>query len=274
MIQDQQGLLRSIHNALKAIEKQSNTIAEYTRAQRESQHPKPPGDPQRISITPIQFEPAAVQRYYSDQKKTYTLQVRGFWVGFITLLVLGAYTVFTLLLVINANSTLKQSRTALSATIQNSNRDQRAWVGVEAITGNIELGRTTVVTVHYRNSGKTPALKLVTISSVEPVDKGKEPSFIYDPIDDILSSSVLQPNAIYRNILNAGGKQKLSVTKLGYDRVKSGDLVLFVFGKITYEDIFHQPHWTTFCMYFNSASDTWNAYKTYNDVDPEPIANK
>lgn len=248
----------------------TEAIRENTKAQNQAHEKQPPRNPERVSAI-VDFSPEQIQRSDRDYAQSHGIQRATFWVGLATLIVLGFYTYFTWQLVDVSKETLSQSRTALNATIQSSYRDQRAWVGVDSITGNVELGKPLIVTVQYRNTGKSPALKLITIASVEPVDKGKEPSFTYEPnLAGVLSSTVLQPNAIYRNILNAGGATNIAVTQVGYDRIRSGDLVVFVYGKLTYEDIFSRSHRTTFCVYLDPIGKTWNTYKGYNEVDPEP----
>ena len=53
-----------------------------------------------------------------------------------------------------------EAKNALQSTIDDFHRDQRAWVGLSAISGAPTLGEIFTISPAYVNTGKTPALDL------------------------------------------------------------------------------------------------------------------
>ena len=41
---------------------------------------------------------------------------------------------------------------------------------------------------------------------------------------------------------------------------------MYAYGRITYEDVFGCPHWTTFCWSLMPTTE-WRAFKDHNDTD-------
>jgi len=63
-----------------------------------------------------------------------------------------------------------------------------------------------------------------------------------------------------------------------FEQVKNGDVRIFLFGKITYEDVFKCPHWTSFCWVLNPTNPdrakwTWDAYTVGNDATITSVRN-
>jgi hypothetical protein len=80
--------------------------------------------------------------------------------------------------------------------------------------------------------------------------------------DEKGSKSVLLPNSKTRLAADR------PITKKDIDNLKGGKSVLYVFGKIIYEDVFsHKEHHTTFCQYMWPNLTTMVNCSKYNDAD-------
>lgn len=75
--------------------------------------------------------------------------------------------------------------------------------------------------------------------------------------------AVLQPEAVTYVAIPSHG----IVDQANFDAVNNGKLILWVWGRITYDDVFGGHHWTTFVQTFNPSTVSLNTYKTGNDVD-------
>jgi hypothetical protein len=130
--------------------------------------------------------------------------------------------------------------------------DQRAWLGVESIRPEPlipEIGKTFVVTMKVRNTGKTPARKITSRGRGEPVPKGGKPNFFYENIEPFAahlmpggeSSVPIAPMTV------PGTNTSVVVNKDIRDGLIAGTITVFVHGRLEYEDIFGKPHWVTYC---------------------------
>jgi hypothetical protein len=158
----------------------------------------------------------------------------------------------------------RQSQAALDASIEISRDDQRAWVGVEGFTGSIAVGKPLDFTVAFRNSGKTPALGLIVRVRSEVRLKGDKAPFAYPNVPR--SRGVLQPNGI-DSISSIDGHV---LDQFTYSRIRSGEVIAYVHGLVSYNDIFFRAHWLKFCFFLTSNATSYQVCENYNDVDRKP----
>lgn len=201
--------------------------------------------------------------------------------------------------------TVKQGNAALNDNIKNFRVEHRAWVGtMQAVTAAymeggknryVKEGQPAKCGVILINSGRTPARKLRGVVSLLTLQAGEEltPKFEIDNTTIPHSNVVMQPGTQLMllpslNTLNiklpgilvetsdasmAGtGDASVSVKEKPYskadiDDLASGKKVLYMFGLITYEDIFNQSHWTKFCMYLSTDLSTFTGCPQYNETD-------
>ena len=163
----------------------------------------------------------------------------------------------------------KAAKTGIKLARENAHLDQRAWVAAIDIKGTPEVGKIFTVNVTASNSGKTFAKNFTMRVVVEPIKKvGNEPNFsLEDPAEaqNESSVSVLAPNGEY--VANAELRKERpphEVTQEDLDRIRSGEVKIFVHGKMTYDDIFGCPHWTTFCVRLKSDLK-YTSYGTHNN---------
>jgi hypothetical protein len=142
--------------------------------------------------------------------------------------------------------------------------EQRAWVGFSGIGDKPELGKPYTITVQFGNTGRTPAIGIRSQIMSVPIPRGQEPDFTYaDPPE---SQAVLQPNGQFIVSWKA--------TKVGevfnqatLESLKSGTVRLYVYGHVSYDDVFGGQHWTRFCLHLRGDMDGFTHCKKYNEID-------
>jgi hypothetical protein len=168
----------------------------------------------------------------------------------------------------------KATRAATHATslaTLNSHLDLRAWVAPVFLSGKPEPGRVWTVTIETQNSGKTFGKKFEIIA----IPKIKE---LADPDPDFekelrdmrekrpnQGQGVIAPGGQFAHTAKPYGDHNLTGAQLEY--IKSPTVLVLVFGKITYSDVFGCDHWTTFCGKWHSEDDSFSIYGPYNDAD-------
>ena len=148
--------------------------------------------------------------------------------------------------------------------------DQRAWAADDSISGKPEEGKPYQITVTIRNTGKTFAKKFAGVSAIR-IKQLSDPDPNYEDIlregKDVSNTvGLIAPNGIRRQIINVSNGAKM--TKENLEELKAPTVVILVFGKITYEDIFRCSHWTIYC-YRGYIDGTWETYGSYNDADED-----
>jgi hypothetical protein len=197
--------------------------------------------------------------------------------------------------------TVKQGNAALNDTIKNFRVEHRAWVGtMQAVTAAymeggknryVKEGQPAKCGVIIINSGKTPARKLRGVVSLLTLKAGEElnPKFEIDNTTIPHSNVVMQPgtqlmllsslNSLYvklpgilvetsdDSMVSMGDVSVKPFSKADIDDLANGKKVLYMFGLITYDDIFNQSHWTKFCMYLSADLSTFTGCSKYNETD-------
>jgi hypothetical protein len=178
----------------------------------------------------------------------------------------------------------RQSRAVLDETIAASRLDQRAWVAPLNIssTPKLEPGKDFIVQIIYKNTGKTPAKHSITRYWWEPVPKGAKPAYAMSKVPTI-SETLIAPNAEYGQTVKPFQEafdaidKTLTITADAKEKIKnqwseqftSGNVVLYVHGRIDYDDIFNCHHWTIYCSYLTFDHDvaSMTVCPEHNDTD-------
>jgi hypothetical protein len=151
--------------------------------------------------------------------------------------------------------------------------DQRAWIAVVDIQGIPEVGTMFSVNLVAQNSGKTFAKNLTMRAVIEIAKKGEEPDFsLEDSAAARKDSSVslLAPNADY--VMDIELRKQTpphEIAQSDLDGIRSGNLTIFVHGRMTYDDIFGCAHWTSFCTRLKPDLK-YASYGKHNDADQNP----
>ena len=159
----------------------------------------------------------------------------------------------------------QQSEKALNAAIEQFHLDQRAWVAVVQMGGIPEISKPWKISVRARNTGKTFAESLHGTGSAEPVPKGQYPDFSRTPsTTSPITVAVLAPGADFDNVL--GDPKGENINQVAIDNFTQGRIVEFVYGKLSYRDVFGCPHWTEYC-YILGADLRWVGCSVHNSAD-------
>jgi hypothetical protein len=168
----------------------------------------------------------------------------------------------------NADTSILMAEAAkksIEITQNNIRLDQRAWVGVvEVVKPDFKVGSKVTFGVTFMNSGKTPARKLAVRMHIDVVPANQEVTPTYPTMTTKSSVSVLQPGG--RNNIHVLSDE--AVTQALIEALRNGSQIVYIFGEITYEDIFSRSHRTTFCMYIRENLEVvpTNCHY-YNDAD-------
>lgn len=149
----------------------------------------------------------------------------------------------------------------LRKTKELAEQDRRAWIVAEDIKGTtLEIGKPFKFIVIFKNTGKTPGIKVRQKSSAVTMDKTSYPVLnIEEPSTD--RGSVIPPNGTVHLDLEF----IKTVTKKDVDELHSHST--FIYGKIVYEDIFSKAHWSTFCAEYVPSEGNFMICRKYNEID-------
>jgi hypothetical protein len=152
--------------------------------------------------------------------------------------------------------------------------DERAWLGavkIGVVNAPIGLNNPVIGLIELTNSGKSPAKKVRTLAAIQALKKGVVlvPKYAIDKTDQP-SYSVIQPGMPMEiTTLPIEGTQG-KIGTVGIDDLadfKSGDYIVYIYGIITYEDIFSHKHTTKFCGFVNRNLQTVRACQSYNEAN-------
>jgi hypothetical protein len=169
--------------------------------------------------------------------------------------------------------------------------DQRAWI-VTTMPPFIgwRIGEPMATTVHIRNTGKTPARNLegcivsVALRNEDSLNfpcTGANNNAIVRVWTGMVAPNDPQDQSIPIVSPDTTGplSQRSAFTQELNDELIARQLNIFVFGRFTYDDIFHVQHWLTFCRFIPSGpsdpsgqqpyprDDRAKACVEYNNVD-------
>ncbi|HTD84577.1 MAG TPA: hypothetical protein VK648_12400 [Gemmatimonadaceae bacterium] len=167
---------------------------------------------------------------------------------------------------------LAQGRAALDASINASRLDQRAWLGVDNIKGELVVGSPYKADVSIRNTGKTPALHVHADFKLEVTRPTEKPSFKYDDIvvGVLDSRGVIAPTVPYHLStfpIQDKAHRPLAMTQSYIDEIANGSALVWVHGRVEYKDVFRHPHWLTFCYLLSPQFKTFDVCNEHNDTD-------
>lgn len=246
-------------------------------------------DQRRDTALPIQSDKAAVSAEPANNEGKNTRgtaywEKRQYWVQ-TTIAVVGAVSVVIYAFQLYemrkstdaATKAAKAAEDGIKRAEASSHLDQRAWVSAGVGTDVPTVGKVFTVNVTARNSGKTFARDFQSRVIINIVERDAEPAFALGrqtaaKAHGTASVSVLPPTGEYSTATDVDPDGKPGpITQEIFDNLSSGRTKLFVFGWVTYFDIFRCDHWTIFCneMLPGSVPGTfkWRTYSTHNDAD-------
>ena len=141
----------------------------------------------------------------------------------------------------------------------------RPWIGIGSIkTAPFTNGGQPVTTVRFGNSGSEPAydFRSNTVGSLRPA--GSPPPDIPAQRGPVASAGVLVPNA--EGILTFFANTR-ALTADEAARVRSGQLVLWLAGRLDYRDPHGTQHLTAFRYQYNPALNSFVAAAQGNSAN-------
>lgn len=157
--------------------------------------------------------------------------------------------------------------------------DQRAWVGVDSIQPMPLIpvaSQPFLAKITFKNTGKTPARKVIGYAVSDPIASGQRPNFDYSKETQTISSGHMEPGQTLSATLSfvrshSTGRTHIPITQEILNQIVAGKIKLYVHGRIDYEDIFGRPHWLKFCSVlmvpFNECFGIESDYSDYNNSD-------
>jgi len=175
----------------------------------------------------------------------------------------------------------RQSRDALNASIKALRLEQRAWINITTSdVAWLQDGQPVSVTVQISNAGKTAAKHFDMNIRVSILPSGTDPEFIYTPGHSrthFAGAAILPSIPISHPVEALDNKhppQPIILTTVQREQINQGELIFYVYGMATYDDIFGTHHWSQFCKFSGglpgSAIPPGKPSKkcaAYNDVD-------
>ncbi len=177
---------------------------------------------------------------------------------------------------LSAKESTKRAREALQATIDNFHQDQRAWVGVDIIQTVPAVpapDKPLQVNVGFKNTGKTPAFEVSGSVVSEPEPSGVRPKVAYAQSSNKLYGMVPPNGSVFTTVnvtWNASTKEPMPLTQAAFAEIQAGSEVIFIHGRLTYNDVFRAPHWTEYCFKL-LPTGAFTSCNEHNDADRSAI---
>jgi len=184
------------------------------------------------------------------------------------------------------NDQLGEMRKQIANSDRNFRSDEQARIGISFIRFDLSketVGQIFEVPADIANYGKTPALKVQIKGVVSILKRNTEKADL--PKGDIkhgyslIRIGLVQPGQQIKDwplmALDTNGPSVPVITApelIG--SLKSAEYTMVVHGRITYEDIFGQEHWLTFCDYLNGLVGGSPECFSYNASDESESPNQ
>lgn len=159
----------------------------------------------------------------------------------------------------------------ISEQIKIMQNEERAWVGVKSYKlVTLEENQPLLCTVHYLNSGHTPAIDCRTAVNIAVADDSPLTEDQMSAINQDLLNTVgsnFGSNFVFLPGTDQLSAPQLSITSKELHNIREGKSKIYLFGQISYKDCFARPHLTKFCAVYNSKYGVFDDYPVYNHVD-------
>jgi hypothetical protein len=158
---------------------------------------------------------------------------------------------------------------AVKTTQAQMRLDERAWIAVTAINSPHmpEIDKEFIYTIHFVNTGKTPARNMMIHSGDELLANEKPPNLSLESKEVRLG--VLSPGSERTYEGNVIPAARIPSTLTRDDLASLKDYKLSIHGTITYDDIFGCHHWISYCGYLR---EDWSGYAFCSEHNDAGIA--
>jgi hypothetical protein len=166
-----------------------------------------------------------------------------------------------------ADNIASAAKRSVEVTQDNIILDQRARVGASGtIYRNFSAGSQGTFGFVVVNSGRTPALGVQSSTATRAFPRGSKFSPIYaEPLSKQESKGVFHPGVPFEITTKSPGTR--GFTQAEIDNFKRGEIVMYLYAEITYQDIFKRSHYTRLCVFMEQDLLTTKGCDTYNDAN-------
>jgi hypothetical protein len=127
----------------------------------------------------------------------------------------------------------------------------------------LEEGKPLKVTVKFVNTGKTPAINVssITVLRISSQDLPENPDY---PIPIMQSRSIISPSGVLEANPNPNNS---IIPSREIPLINEQKRWIYVFGKVEYDDLLKQHHFTKFCGRYNPKSGLFEDCPTHNSFN-------
>lgn len=158
----------------------------------------------------------------------------------------------------------KQTKISIESHFLNEHMvklEYRAWVQIKENKSTVNQNNHLLdADVTVENTGRTPAKKVHIRLCREEVESGESPTYSYDEDQTMAAQTAIPPKYPLR--LDFGKNFRVDL-----DQIDRKNVNLFIHGIVTYDDVFGQHHWMTFCFIFEPDTQSFRAYEEHNETD-------
>lgn len=142
--------------------------------------------------------------------------------------------------------------------------EQRAWIFVtETRVNDLQVGKPLDVLLGVKNTGRTLARNVQIAMQIDPLPKGHAPE---PKLDRAENRGTIPPNGTLMLHISRGRSLPEGLTEEGLQAIRRGELVVWIYGTIHYEDVFESRQATMFCYTLQPDGKTFHAADVYNDA--------
>jgi hypothetical protein len=218
--------------------------------------PNPAAEINREIVTNFDVLTTELKRHHAEQERNERAKRKR---ENLTIGALFAAAAFTLFLAVG---TYCLAITA-SQQIKLMEDDQRAWVGVASTHDVLEVGKIISSTVNWKNTGKSPALKIAAFIHIRSIGRGETAPPMPTAREDIGSPGILLPGSISPSSSQDTNPQVMNQPTL--DAIIQGDIVLSLVGRTDYRDVEGNPHHTAFRALYFPSTNGWRTIESEAD---------
>ena len=154
---------------------------------------------------------------------------------------------------------------SINSTQEQSRLDQRAWMGFCDIPQwQTVVDKPLIVTVFFKNMGKTPAKKVQIAAVGEIVSKDASPNFSLENSAKRERTILVFPQQVVSHDVNVTPHTVLD--GITFNGIRNGTKRIYIHGIHTYYDIFNRHQWVTFCFYLRADGSKTEICKEHNDT--------
>ena len=149
-------------------------------------------------------------------------------------------------------------------TRQSMQLEQRAWIFVtETRVSDFQVGKPLHIALAVKNTGRTLARNVQIAVQIDPLPKGHAPE---PKLDRAETRGTIPPNGTLLIDISRGRNHPEGLTEEGLEAIQRGELVVWVYGTIHYDDVFETRQATMFCYMLQPDGKTFHAADIYNDA--------